>query len=43
VEASLQLRDQAGDNQVPGAAVAMIQALGGPASTAVTHILELDS
>jgi acetyl-CoA C-acetyltransferase len=41
VEASLQLRDQAGDCQVDGARVAMIQALGGPASTAVTHILEL--
>jgi acetyl-CoA C-acetyltransferase len=43
VEASLQLRDQAGENQVPDASVAMIQALGGPASTAVTHILELES
>lgn len=41
VEASLQLRGQAGACQVDGARVAMVQALGGPASTAVTHILEL--
>lgn len=41
VEASLQLRGQADACQVPDAKVAMIQALGGPASTAVTHILEL--
>jgi acetyl-CoA C-acetyltransferase len=40
VEAVLQLRGVAGKNQVPGAKVAMIQALGGPASTAVTHVLE---
>jgi acetyl-CoA C-acetyltransferase len=40
VEATLQLRDQAGQNQVSGARRAMIQCLGGPASTAVTHILE---
>ncbi len=39
VEAALQLRCQAGTNQVPGARVAMIQCLGGPASTAATHIL----
>ena len=40
VEAVLQLRGQAGVNQVPAARWAMIQALGGPASTAATHILE---
>jgi acetyl-CoA C-acetyltransferase len=40
VEASLQLRGQAGNNQVQNARRAMIQSLGGPASTAVTHILE---
>ena len=40
VEAVLQLRGIAGANQVNGAKVAMIQALGGPASTAVTHVLE---
>jgi acetyl-CoA C-acetyltransferase len=39
VEATLQLRGAAGENQVPGARVAMVQCLGGPASTAVTHIL----
>ena len=40
VEAVLQLRGQAGRNQVPEARWAMIQALGGPASSAATHILE---
>jgi acetyl-CoA C-acetyltransferase len=40
VEAVLQLRGQAGANQIPGARRAMVQCLGGPASVAVTHILE---
>ncbi len=40
VEASLQLRGEAGQNQVEGARLALIQSLGGPASTAVTHVLE---
>jgi acetyl-CoA C-acetyltransferase len=40
VEAVMQLRGQAGANQVAGAQYALIQSLGGPASTAVTHILE---
>ena len=40
VEAVMQLRGIAGKNQVNGAKVALIQALGGPASTAVTHVLE---
>ena len=40
VEACLQLRGQAGANQVPGAQRALVQCLGGPASTAVTHFLE---
>ena len=35
----MQLRGQAGDCQVPGAKNAIIQALGGPAATAITHIL----
>lgn len=39
VEATLQLRKQAGDNQVENANIALIQSLGGLASTAVTHIL----
>lgn len=41
VEAVIQLRCQAGLNQVTDARRAMIQCLGGPASTAVTHILEV--
>lgn len=41
VEASLQLRNQAGKNQLPNARSAMIQAVGGPASIVTTHILEL--
>jgi len=40
VEAVLQLRGTAGANQVQGASTALIQALGGPASTAATHVLE---
>jgi acetyl-CoA C-acetyltransferase len=44
VEAVLQLQGRAGPNQIAGAKLAMIQCLGGPASTAVTHLLErLDS
>jgi acetyl-CoA C-acetyltransferase len=39
VEATLQLRGGADENQVEGAKVAIIQNLGGLASTAVTHIL----
>jgi acetyl-CoA C-acetyltransferase len=39
VEATLQLRGGADENQVEGAKVAIIQNLGGVASTAVTHIL----
>ena len=40
VEAAMQLQGRAGPNQIPGAKVALIQCLGGPASTAVTHLLE---
>ncbi len=39
-EATLQLRGQAGRNQLPHARRALIQCLGGPASTVVTHVLE---
>lgn len=38
-EAALQLRGEAGAGQVKGAKTALVQSLGGPASTAVTHIL----
>jgi acetyl-CoA C-acetyltransferase len=40
VEAVIQLRGQAEANQVPNAGTALIQSLGGPASTAVSHILQ---
>ena len=39
VEAALQLRGQAGSNEVSGAQTGMVQSLGGAASIAVTHIL----
>jgi acetyl-CoA C-acetyltransferase len=40
VEATLQLRGQADASQVKGARRALIQCLAGPASSAVTHVLE---
>ena len=40
VEAALQLRGQAGAGQLAKARRALVQTLGGPASTAVTHVLE---
>ena len=40
VEAVIQLRGQSGSNQVQNAKTALIQSLGGPASTAVSHILQ---
>lgn len=40
VEATLQLRGSAGATQITGARYGLIQSLGGPASTAVSHILE---
>ena len=39
VEAAMQLRGQAGDNQVSNAQTALVQNLGGVATTAITHIL----
>ncbi len=40
VEASTQLRGEAGENQVPNARVAMTQSIGGHGSVAAAHILE---
>lgn len=40
VEAAQQLRGQAEANQIAGAEYALIQSLGGPASTAVSHVLQ---
>jgi acetyl-CoA C-acetyltransferase len=40
VEAAIQLRGQAGTNQIAEAKTALIQSVGGPASTAVSHILQ---
>jgi len=40
VEAVLQLRGEAGKNQITNARLALVQSLGGPGSTAVTHVLE---
>jgi acetyl-CoA C-acetyltransferase len=40
VEAALQLRGQAGANQLGKARRGLVQSLGGPAATAVTHVLE---
>lgn len=40
VDAVTQLRGKAEANQIPNAKTALIQSLGGPASTAVSHILQ---
>ncbi len=40
VEAVLQLRGEAGPNQIPEARRGLIQSMGGPASVVVTHVLE---
>ena len=39
VEAFLQLSERAGPNQVPGAAVALVQNIGGTGATVVSHVL----
>jgi len=39
-EAATQLRGQAGTNQIVNAKYGLIQSLGGPASTAVSHVFE---
>ena len=40
VDSVLQLRGEAGANQIPNARRALAQSLGGPASTVATHVLE---
>ena len=40
VEACMQLRGSAGKCQVENAETALIQALGGPATTAISHVLK---
>jgi acetyl-CoA C-acetyltransferase len=40
VEATIQLRGQAGANQIAQPRYGLIQSLGGPASTAVSHVLK---
>jgi acetyl-CoA C-acetyltransferase len=39
VEAFLQLSERAGANQVPGAAVALVQSIGGTGATVISHVL----
>ncbi len=41
VEAVLQLRGLAGENQVPAACIGMTQNIGGSGATIITHILEM--
>jgi acetyl-CoA C-acetyltransferase len=41
VEAATQLRGQAGANQIAGAKYGLIQSMGGPGSTVVTHLMEM--
>jgi acetyl-CoA C-acetyltransferase len=40
VEAVIQLRAEAGPNQVVGAKLGLIQSVGGPAATVVSHVLQ---
>jgi len=41
VEAAIQLRGEAGPNQIAGARLGLIQSMGGPASTVVSHVLQV--
>jgi acetyl-CoA C-acetyltransferase len=41
VEAAMQLRCEAGVNQIAGAKLGLIQSVGGPASTVVSHVLQV--
>lgn len=43
VEATMQLQRRAGKNQIPDAACGLIQSVGGPASTAISHVLIAES
>ena len=43
VEATIQLQGRAGTNQIKDANCGLIQSVGGPASTAVTHVLQIAS
>lgn len=43
VEAVLQLRGEAGENQVPAARTALIQSIGGLGGTAIAHVLQTDN
>jgi len=43
VEVALQLRGQAGPNQIPNARLGMAQNIGGSGGTVITHILEASS
>jgi acetyl-CoA C-acetyltransferase len=40
VEAALQLRGEAGANQIRNASYGLIQSMGGPGSTVVSHVLQ---
>ncbi len=40
VEATQQLRGRAGANQIAGAKIGLVQSMGGPGSTVVTHVLQ---
>lgn len=41
VEAAMQLRGEAGPNQIGGVKLGLIQSMGGPGSTVVSHVLQV--